>query len=349
MNPERVRFPEIHADAFVHDADRAALEALRGVPGLDAVARKLASGSIERKFHAIHSRTAVRLGPTQYPTLYGMVEEACEILDLEVPDTYVSGHFQVNAYAFGFQKYTLTLNAGLVDQMDDEQVLAVIGHELGHILCDHMLYKSLAHLISFYGMRALGMVFGGFTKLLTVPLQLALLNWSRAAEYSCDRAGLLVLQDPRKVSGTLVKLAGGPRRFRDEFSLDAVREQYRDFSDTATTTDKLYALWHEVTRTHPDPIWRANAILEWAESGEYETILAGNYLRRGAVLAQREPPIEGMYACPACDTWAHRGNPCHKCGLREAEEARQRCPVGHVADVSWRFCRRCGEQLDADG
>jgi Zn-dependent protease with chaperone function len=349
MSAERRSFPDIHADAFIHDADRAALEALRGVPGLDTLGRKLASGSVERKFHAIHSRTAVRLGPRQYPSLYKMVEQACEILDLEVPVSYVSGHFQVNAYAFGFTEYTLTLNAGLVDQMEDEEVLAVIGHELGHILCDHMLYKSMAHLISMYGLRGLGMVFGGLTKLLTVPLQLALLNWSRAAEYSCDRAGLLVVQDPQVVGTTLVKLAGGPKRFRHEFDLSAVHAQYRDFEDTASTTDKLYALWHEANRTHPDPIWRANAILEWSEGQRYRDIMAGRYLKRTEVAQRLEPAIEGMYQCPACDTWVPRGRPCHTCGLREADEHRQRCPEGHIADLGWRFCRRCGARLGAEG
>jgi Zn-dependent protease with chaperone function len=345
MSTSRRTFPDIHADAFVHDADRAALEALRGIPGLDALARRFAASTIERKVHAMHSRTSVRIGPNQYPSLYGMVKEACEVLDLEVPDAYISGHFQVNAYAFGFERYTLTLNAGLVDQMDDEQVRTVIGHELGHILCDHMLYKSLAHLISAYGLEILSKFLGGFTQLLTVPLQLALLNWSRAAEYSCDRAGLLVSQDPVLVSSTLVKLAGGPRRFRHEFSLDAIRDQYDQFEETATGTERLYAIWQEATRTHPDPIWRANAILQWSETSQYQDILAGSYLRRSEVQEKRDPPIEGMYACPACDTWVQQGRDCHKCGLRLDEACRQRCPNGHIGDVAWRYCRRCGEKF----
>jgi Zn-dependent protease with chaperone function len=345
MSTARTTFPDIHADAFVHEADRAALEALRGIPGLDALARKFAAGTIERKVHAMHSRTSVRIGPNQYPTLYHMVEEACEVLDLEVPDTYISGHFQVNAYAFGFERYTLTLNAGLVDQMDDEQVRTVIGHELGHILCDHMLYKSLAHLIGTFGLEILSKFLGGFSSLLTVPVQLALLNWSRAAEYSCDRAGLLVVQDPDVVSSTLVKLAGGPRRFRHEFSLDAIRDQYDEFEQTATGTERIYAIWQEAMRTHPDPIWRANAIMQWGESSQYRDILAGRYLRRGQAEEQREPPIQGMYACPACDTWNHKGQDCRDCGLRLDDAYRQRCPEGHVADISWRYCRKCGAKL----
>ncbi len=345
MGNERTRLPDIHADAFVHDSDRAALEALRGVPGLDTVAKKWASGSIERKIHALRSRTSVRVGPQQYATIHRMVVEASEILDIEAPRTYISGHFSVNASAFGFEEYTLTLNAGLIDQMEDVQVLAVIGHELGHMLCDHMLYKSLAHVITQYGLAALSTMLGGFTSLLTVPLELALYNWSRAAEYSCDRAGLLVVQDAQVVASTLVKLAGGPRRLRQEFNLNAVREQHKDFEDNATVTERYYALLHDAYRTHPDPIWRANAILDWSENSQYKGILNGRYLRRAEVAQRREPPIEGLYACPACDRWVQKGRDCHHCGLRVDEACRTRCSRGHVVDVGWRFCRRCGERM----
>jgi Zn-dependent protease with chaperone function len=37
----------------------------------------------------------------------------------------------------------------------------------------------------------------------------ALLRWLRAAELTCDRAALLVAQDPRVVISALMKLAGG--------------------------------------------------------------------------------------------------------------------------------------------
>ncbi len=147
------------------------------------------------------------------------------------------------------------------------------------------------------------------------------------------------------VSSTLVKLAGGPRRFKHEFSLEAVRHQYDDFEESATGTERLFAIWQEATKTHPDPIWRANAILQWAETAQYQDIMAGRYLRRSDVQEQQEPPIEGLYACPACDAWVKQGRDCHKCGLRLDDASRQRCSKGDVADVSWRYCRRCGEKL----
>ena len=37
----------------------------------------------------------------------------------------------------------------------------------------------------------------------------ALLEWSRKAELTCDRAGLLSVQDPEVVMTTMMKMAGG--------------------------------------------------------------------------------------------------------------------------------------------
>lgn len=345
MSPARRAFPGLHADAFVHPSDRAALESLRSVPGLDALARRLASGTIERQFHAINSRTSIRVGPRQFGSLHRMVEQAAGILDVPVPDTYIGPQYSVNATAFGFERYTLTLHAGLVDVMEDDQLLAVIGHELGHMLCEHMLYKSLAYLISEVGLKALAAMTGGAALIIGVPLKLALLNWSRAAEYSCDRAGLLVVQDPAVVAAGLARLAGRPRRFAHEFSLDALLDQHDEYTEKASTVERLYGLAHELGRTHPDVVWRAHEVVAWAESDAYRDILAGRYLTRDHVAARREPAIEGHHLCPACDRWAPNGAPCPHCGLREAPEHRLTCPDGHIADAAWKFCRRCGKAL----
>ena len=53
----------------------------------------------------------------------------------------------------------------------------------------------------------------------------ALLRWLRAAELTCDRAALLVAQDPRVVIGALMKLAGGCPSFADELNVDAFLQQ----------------------------------------------------------------------------------------------------------------------------
>ena len=58
----------------------------------------------------------------------------------------------------------------------------------------------------------------------------ALLRWLRAAELTCDRAALLVAQDPTVVIGALMKLAGGSPMFAHELSVDAFLQQVRSYA-----------------------------------------------------------------------------------------------------------------------
>ena len=340
-------YADIHPDAFVHPEDRAALQALRDVPGLGALLKALSGGPIERHLHADLSHTAVQLGRAQYPSLYRMVEQACEALDVPVPDAYLIGGYQVNASAFGMERYTVRLYQGLVDLLDEREVAAVVGHEIGHIACEHMLYKSLAAVLAQLGGVALGRVLGPVAGLVTQGLELALYRWSRAAEYSCDRAALLVIGDPEVCASALAKLGGPSLRYRDEFNLDEALSQARQYAHHSSATDRLIYPLTQLGRPPPEPLLRAGAILEWAESPEYAAIKSGRYLRRSQVAEQMvRPQIEGMERCKCCAEFLHpKRNRCQQCGCHRAAALQQRCENGHVGDVRWTTCWVCDAAL----
>jgi heat shock protein HtpX len=79
--------------------------------------------------------TTQALDRTQEPKIYKMLETLCisrgmttprlEILDTDVPNAYASG---VND-----KQYTITLTRGLINTLNDQELEAVIGHELTHI------------------------------------------------------------------------------------------------------------------------------------------------------------------------------------------------------------------------
>jgi len=344
-------FPGIHPDAFVHPEDKAALEALRNVPGLSAVLKKFSGGLLERRMHAFQMHHQVRLGPKQYPSLHRMVERACQALDIEQPTAYLSTGYKVNAFAFGMQEYTVTLYSGLVDLLEEDEVQAVVGHEIGHIACDHMLYKSLAHLLGVFGTQALGALLGSAAKLISIPLQLALLRWSRAAELSCDRAALLVTGKPQTVAHVSAMLAGATTRYRHEFDLDAVLEQYKDFEENACTMDRWMERLQHAGLTHPEPIRRAREILDWSESQQYKDILAGRYtLRSEAALREEGLRIEGVASCPLCRKPVANLPRCPSCRIRLNPRHQLRCPPPqpHLNDAAWKFCKTCGAELKRD-
>lgn len=317
-----MRFAGIHPDAFCHDEDKAALAALRTVPGLDVLLKAVGSSTLEEQMHAHHSQTTIQLGPTQYPSLHAMVERAATTLDIDTPDVFLSSAYTINATAFGFKRYTITLYSGLVDLLDDDELQFVIGHEVGHIKCEHMLYKSMSLLISQLGVVVLGRVLGGLGSLVTGPVELALARWSRAAELTCDRAGLLVLRKPEKAASALAALAGTSTRFRQEFNLAAVLQQAHEFDRSASVTAKVMDNLRQLSATHPDPVKRARQIIIWSESPQYRAILAGNYLTVDDAHRQELGRIVGLQHCADCHA---------------------------VVESAWRFCRSCGATTRAAG
>lgn len=339
------RFHDIHPSAFQHPEDVAAIKKLQAVPGLDAALKLLSRETIERAVHTINSHHAVRIGPTQYPSLWRMVEHACHCLDISPPDAYLQQEYEANANAFGMKRFTLTLYSGLVDLLDDREIHAIIGHELGHIVCEHMLYKSSADILTKFGALVAGGLIGLDAKVISAPIELALLRWSRAAELSCDRAALLVVGDPEVVASAMSKIAGGSRRFADELSVRDVIAQAESFDEEATSIDKVIDIVYHMGLTHPDPIRRAREIMMWWDSPEYRQILGGQYpSRSSAETKRRSIKIEGLQYCPACNKPINTGLQCPHadCRLRFAKQYQKRCPRNHVCDTDWRFCLTCG-------
>jgi len=281
--------PGLCPSAFVHPVDRKTLAVLRSAPGIETAIKALMNVSIEDQFLYHQNQTAIRLGRNQYRSLYKMVEDAAAILDTPMPEVFLDTGYVINAYAFGFKRFAIVLPSGTVDFLNDDQLRSVIGHEVGHIACEHMMYKTMAELLRMAGDQALGGLLGSAGFVVTASLRLALLKWSRAAEFSCDRAALLVVRDPEVVASTLCSLAGRSSRFSSEFSLEAVLAQ----SEQAQQEAGLYASVTDFIRqsqlTHPDPVSRARAILDWSRSEEYAAIIDGRYPRRSGTRGADRP------------------------------------------------------------
>ena len=93
----------------------------------------------------------------------------------------------------GLDKPIIVISTGTLELVDDEGLRFVLGHEVGHVLSGHAVYRTmLLQLINIataiqwlpigaWGVRAI--IFG-------------LNEWFRKSELSCDRAGLAVLPGP---------------------------------------------------------------------------------------------------------------------------------------------------------
>jgi Zn-dependent protease with chaperone function len=274
--PEDQRLANLSSKAYEHPADRAATAALQSIPMLDVVVRKLIEFGYERALRQQFLAASVRLGEEQLTETWADWNAVCARLDLpERYDLYLTQFPVTNAAAIGAGKPMVVINSRCIDLLDEVEIRTVLGHEAGHILSDHVLYRTaLLILIQLTGAARLPMLAG----LPLMAVKLALLEWFRAAELSSDRAATLVNRDPLITCRTLMVLAGGAASRK--LNLDAFIGQAGEYEDWSSGWDKLNRLRTELFLTHSYPVRRVKEVTAWVRSGEYDRIVAGEYPTR---------------------------------------------------------------------
>ncbi|MXV95422.1 MAG: M48 family metallopeptidase [Gemmatimonadetes bacterium] len=266
---------DISSRSWEHSADRAALAALRKLPGFDQVLRTLFGIFGEKPVRLAFQANAVRVGPNQFPHLWDLYCEVCTTLD--APERYplfVSQNPVVNAGAYGMQQPFIILNSGTLELLTDRQVSYVMGHEVGHVMSDHVLYRTMTVLLT--ELAKLGFPLVG---LAARAILIALLEWSRKSELSSDRAGLLAIQEPDEVMGSMLKMAGGGRD--EETSLPEFIRQAEDYRQSGDMADQVFKVLNLLGQSHPFWVLRVSELRGWIETGDYDRILRGEYKRRG--------------------------------------------------------------------
>ncbi len=260
----------LRANHFRHPLDLEATESLKQLPGLELAIRGLLRPTAEQFFYLENIATSILVGPQQLPHIYELLVEACQILDIEAPQLYVKQNPIPNTYTFamrGKQPFVV-VHTSLIELLNERELQAVIGHELGHLKCDHGVYLTLANLLALAASQLpLGPV-------LAQNLQSRILEWVRCAEFTCDRAALLVSQDPRIVASVLMKLTGGSPTLSSQLNLDAFLAQASTYEDLSQ--DQLGALLKQIRTqelTHPVPVLRAKEITQWHSTRDYQNLL----------------------------------------------------------------------------
>jgi Zn-dependent protease with chaperone function len=269
---EGYQLERISSKAYEHPADRAATAALKAIPHLDTVVRKVIEFGYERALRRGVLGSAVRLGEDQLGHVWRAHSRAYATLDLEpVPDLYLTQFPVANALTFGAGQPVVVVNSELVTLLDGEQLRVVFGHEAGHVLSDHVLYRTA--LVILLSLTALPGV-----PIPLFPLRAALMEWFRAAELSSDRAAALVVRDPLAVCRTLMVIAAGAEAAN--LDLDVFMKQGQDYREKASPFDRISRLLSDLDLTHPMSVQRVHELMEWVRSGDYDRIVAGSYPSR---------------------------------------------------------------------
>lgn len=272
----RTRFPGISSRAYEHPADRSALVALRRLSGFDTVFKALSGLLPERSLRLLFLSDSVRVSETQFAHLHTMLRDACYILDLEkVPQMYVTQDPKPNAMCIGLDEPIITVTTGLVELLDEEEMRAVVGHEVGHTLSGHSVYRTILLFLTNLAVKVAWIPLGNMAVMAIVT---ALREWFRKSELSADRAGLLVGQDLQASMRGLMKIAGG--NHLHEMNVDSFLEQAEEYEAGGDLRDSVLKILNMLPRTHPFTTVRAAELKKWAESRDYQRIMDGHYPRR---------------------------------------------------------------------
>lgn len=295
---------------FIHPEDESALRKVEAVPGFDILLKKFLAIGFEKKMYGDNVGKAIRLSPSQLPNLYNLLPPICEKLEIEEPEFYLQMSPYPNAWTAGDTRIYIVITSALVEMLDQEELISVIAHECGHILCRHVLYHMLG---AFLGIGALGvgeMALGSIAKLATQPLLIALAYWSRKSELSADRAGAIVTS-PDVVCRVQARFAGGSKLITEKINMD-------EWAKQADLYDEIYNsnLWNKTLQVmniayddHPMAAVRVREILKWKKSADYQGLL--KYL-------ESPQSKNDVSYCPNC---------------------------GSSIDGDWMFCRNCGKKL----
>lgn len=264
-------FYNLDADDFRHPLDRQNTLLLRAIPGLNEVVKSLLGSITEQVMLLENIGTSVLVSEKQLPDLHRSMIEAARILNVDPPDLYVRQSPSPNAYtlAMSGKRPFVVVHTSLIELLTQKELQAVLAHELGHLKCDHGVWLTFANILTLgaYALPGLGGI-------IAQGMEEQLFRWLRAAEFTCDRAALLVAQDPKVVISVLMKLAGGCPSMADQLNVEAFLEQARSYEKASSSPVGWY-LRNAQTRqlSHPLPVMRAREIDEWSRSREYRGLL----------------------------------------------------------------------------
>ena len=178
---------------------RRALTSARPVALAIEATTRMWKGSARRELLAGSTKSS----DDNYPRIYRASLQAAAALGLEPPPVVVpNGEFPEPIATLGTDEEPIVVVTREIERaLDDRELLAALGHELGHVQNNQVFYATALHYLRHEAFI--------FVRWIVQPAIMALQGWSRRAEVTCDRAALLAVRDIDVAKVALVKVALG--------------------------------------------------------------------------------------------------------------------------------------------
>jgi Zn-dependent protease with chaperone function len=308
--PAAMNLIGLYPQLYEHPLDQAALNALQHTAGLDMLVRKVNTWGLERLLRVQLTGSFIHVTPEALPDLYKIFLTARDRLAIPItPDLYIKNAGQINAFTAGVDRPIIVLNSGAVDGLTDDELLFLLGHEMGHIKSGHVLYYQIASCLPLVG-QIVGNLTLGIGNLLSMGLQGALMHWQRSSELTADRAGLLACQSQDSTLRSMMKLAGLPKSVAEKVDVKHFIKQAQEFQNFDTSMGDKIAKQISISGSeHPWTVMRAREVLTWIETGGYQAILD---------MPHDFPVPRAVALRRFCDQCGNEANPgdafCRSCG-----------------------------------
>ena len=253
----------INAKDIMHPNDLKAIRVLHEIPCIDSVCRKIMEYGYERIFRGANLATMVKATPECLARVFFLMKKTAERIGIDTPEVYVYNDPVMNAFTYGETTPFVCIASSCVEKLNDEELICLMAHECGHILCKHTLYNSVVNLIQEFG-KQMGII----TRGMSMPLYLALQYWSRQSEFSADRCAAVVAGE-RVFQQMTMKMASGLTDIQnDPYQLVRQAKEYKNL-ENSSLWDNIQQNCRMAFYSHPQMVNRSYEIDRWKISHIY--------------------------------------------------------------------------------
>lgn len=246
---------------YAFSLDRQLRQRIAAIKPVRALAQFLAAAALPMRKQTLQME-GILVSPTQYPDTFKIVEEAARRLHIGIPIVLVMPSAEPRAYTISSNQTEdlIVLHNSLIEMLAPDELRFIIGRECGHIHNLHTVYNTAAILLAHPSATLLEKAFPGLAQILKIVAVAAsyfFLHWTRCAEITCDRAGLICCGSLPAAEMALLKLVAG-----EDFAKQVNVEEYLRQQDA---TDKTPLRFAELSRDEPLMQKRIKALRLFAE------------------------------------------------------------------------------------